>query len=109
MNDDTMIDQPTSERRFQLLIASVIDYAIYMLDPSGHVNSWNPGAQRFKGYREHEILGQHFSVFYTEEDRASGLPERALRTRQPSVSNLPSSRAVRRARSGNPDARSSSV
>ncbi|MDQ2821775.1 MAG: PAS domain S-box protein [Pseudomonadota bacterium] len=80
MNDNTMIDQPTSERRFQLLIASVIDYAIYMLDPSGHVNSWNPGAQRFKGYREHEILGQHFSVFYTEEDRLSGLPERALRT-----------------------------
>ena len=80
MNEDTMIDQPASERRFQLLIASVIDYAIYMLDPSGHVNSWNPGAQRFKGYREHEILGQHFSVFYTEEDRLSGLPERALRT-----------------------------
>lgn len=80
MNEDIMIDQPTSERRFQLLIASVIDYAIYMLDPSGHVNSWNPGAQRFKGYREHEILGQHFSVFYTEEDRLSGLPERALRT-----------------------------
>jgi PAS domain S-box-containing protein len=80
MTDDIMIDQPTSERRFQLLIASVIDYAIYMLDPSGHVNSWNPGAQRFKGYREHEILGQHFSVFYTEEERAAGVPERALRT-----------------------------
>lgn len=80
MNEDTMIDQPASERRFQLLIASVIDYAIYMLDPSGHVNSWNPGAQRFKGYREHEIIGQHFSVFYTDEDREAGLPERALRT-----------------------------
>jgi PAS domain S-box-containing protein len=75
-----MIDHLTSERRFQLLIASVTDYAIYMLDPAGNVSSWNPGAQRFKGYLPDEIIGQHFSVFYTEEERMAGVPERALRT-----------------------------
>ena len=80
MNANTMTDQLTSERRFQLLIASVTDYAIYMLDPNGYVNSWNPGAQRFKGYVADEIIGQHFSVFYTEEERQLGVPERALRT-----------------------------
>jgi PAS domain S-box-containing protein len=77
---NTMIDHLTSERRFQLLIASVTDYAIYMLDPSGNVSSWNPGAQRFKGYLPDEIIGQHFSVFYTDEERRAGVPERALRT-----------------------------
>src|SRR5947209_20380536 len=51
-----------------------------MLDPSGVITSWNAGAQRFKGYKPAEILGQHFSRFYTDEDRASGLPERALQT-----------------------------
>ena len=51
-----------------------------MLDPTGIVSSWNPGAQRFKGYAESEILGEHFSRFYTEEDRATGLPQRALET-----------------------------
>jgi len=79
MTANTMIDQLTSERRFQLLIASVTDYAIYMLDPSGNVSSWNPGAQRFKGYLPEEIIGQHFSVFYTDEERRAGVPERALR------------------------------
>lgn len=74
-----MIDHLTSERRFQLLIASVTDYAIYMLDPEGRVNSWNPGAQRFKGYLADEIIGQHFSVFYSADERAAGVPERALR------------------------------
>jgi PAS domain S-box-containing protein len=70
----------TQEGRFQLLIDAVTDYAIYMLDPTGIVSSWNPGAQRFKGYVESEILGENFSRFYTEEDRASGLPQRALDT-----------------------------
>jgi PAS domain S-box-containing protein len=60
------------------LIEAVTDYAIYMLDAEGLVTSWNPGAQRFKGYEESEILGSHFSRFYVEEDRASGLPGRAL-------------------------------
>ena len=68
----------TDEQRFQYLIAGISDYAIYMLDPAGHVKTWNAGAQRFKGYRTQEILFQHFSQFYTPEDRASGLPERAL-------------------------------
>src|SRR5918993_3230241 len=66
--------------RFQLLVNSVTDYAIYMLDPGGVIASWNPGAQRFKGYAESEILGEHFSRFYTEEDRQVGLPRRALET-----------------------------
>jgi PAS domain S-box-containing protein len=77
---DAMNDNLTSERRFQLLIASVTDYAIYMLDREGYVNSWNPGAQRFKGYQAGEIIGQHFSVFYTDEERAAGIPALALRT-----------------------------
>ncbi|MFW0754311.1 PAS domain S-box protein [Pseudomonas sp. H11T01] len=68
------------EGRYRLLIDAVTDYAIYMLDPDGFVSSWNSGAKRFKGYEEAEILGQHFSRFYTEEDRKSGLPERALKT-----------------------------
>jgi len=70
----------TDEGRYRLLIDAVTDYAIYMLDPAGLVTSWNSGARRFKGYEEAEILGQHFSVFYTEEDRLSGLPQRALDT-----------------------------
>jgi PAS domain S-box-containing protein len=70
----------TDEGLHRLLIEAVTDYAIYMLDPAGIVTSWNPGAQRFKGYRADEIVGQHFSRFYTEEDRASGQPQRALET-----------------------------
>ena len=62
-----------------MLIHGVIDYAIFMLDPDGLVTSWNPGAERIKGYTEEEILGQHFSVFYLEEDRAAGVPARALK------------------------------
>jgi len=73
-------EQMTDESRYRLLIEAVTDYAIYMLDPSGIVTSWNPGAQRFKGYAPHEIIGQHFSCFYTDEDRATGLPARALET-----------------------------
>jgi PAS domain S-box-containing protein len=67
-----------SERRFRLLIEGVVDYAIYMLDPSGMVVNWNAGAQRLKGYSSDEIVGQHFSRFYTREDRAAGLPMRTL-------------------------------
>jgi PAS domain S-box-containing protein len=69
-----------AQRRAQLLIERVADYAIYMLNPDGTVASWNAGARRFKGYVEAEILGQHFSRFYTPGDRAAGVPERALRT-----------------------------
>jgi PAS domain S-box-containing protein len=70
----------TTQRRMQLLVERVADYAIYMLNPNGTVASWNAGARRFKGYTEAEILGQHFSRFYTPADRAAGLPERALAT-----------------------------
>lgn len=64
--------------QLQLLVESVKDYAILMLDPQGHVVSWNPGAQSIKGYTPEEIIGRHFSNFYTPEDRALGMPEKAL-------------------------------
>ncbi|WP_327754211.1 PAS domain S-box protein [Sphingobium sp. SJ10-10] len=69
-----------SEERFRLLVQGVTDYAIYMLDPVGTITSWNPGAERFKGYKAEEILGQNFARFYSEEDRMAGLPSRALET-----------------------------
>ena len=65
---DTSLDE---EGRFRLLVDAITDYAIYMLSPEGIVTSWNTGAQRFKGYRPSEILGEHFSRFYVEEDRAA--------------------------------------
>src|SRR5690242_5411591 len=65
---------------YRLLVEAVTDYAIYMIDPAGRVISWNAGAQRFKGYAPHEIIGQHFSRFYTEEDRARDLPNKVLDT-----------------------------
>jgi PAS domain S-box-containing protein len=67
-----------SEQRYSLLVDGVTDYAIYMLDPSGIVTNWNRGAQRIKGYRTEEIVGQHFSCFYTVEDRAANVPQQAL-------------------------------
>jgi PAS domain S-box-containing protein len=63
----------------ELLIQGVVDYAIYMLDPEGRVVTWNPGAERIKGYTAEEIIGDNFARFYTEEDRAAGIPEQALR------------------------------
>jgi PAS domain S-box-containing protein len=69
-----------SERRFRLLVHGVTDYAIYMLSPEGEISSWNAGAERIKGYAEKEVLGRHFSLFFTAEDRAAGKPERALQT-----------------------------
>src|SRR5438067_5973856 len=68
-----------AERQFRMLVESITDYAIYMLDPEGRVTTWNSGAQRIKGYRADEIVGQHFSRFYTEEDRAAGVPAENLR------------------------------
>jgi PAS domain S-box-containing protein len=67
-----------SERQFRSLIEGVIDYAFIMLNPQGIVTSWNPGAERIKGYAADEIIGRHFSQFYTEADRARGLPARSL-------------------------------
>jgi PAS domain S-box-containing protein len=69
---------PSGGDRYRLLVDSITDYAIYMLDPKGHVASWNPGARRFKGYDAEEVLGAHFSQFYTEEERAEGVPALAL-------------------------------
>ena len=83
MSDITDIALPENvpaddDRIYRRLVESVTDYAIYMLDSRGYVTSWNAGAQRFKGYTPEEIIGQHFSRFYTPEDRATNLPGRAL-------------------------------
>jgi PAS domain S-box-containing protein len=67
-----------SEERFRLLVESVQDYAIFMLDPDGYIQGWNEGARRIKGYTHDEIVGQHFSIFYTPEDLAKGIPSRNL-------------------------------
>lgn len=69
-----------SEEQFRHLVQGVTDYAIYMIDLEGHVSSWNEGARRIKGYEPDEIIGKHFSYFYTAEDRAAGEPARALET-----------------------------
>ena len=69
-----------SEQRFQLLVQGVTEYAIYMIDPNGNVTNWNSGAARIKGYAADEIIGRHFSTFYTPEDRGDNLPARALQT-----------------------------
>jgi len=66
------------EQQFQLLVQGVVDYAVYIIDPRGHVTNWNAGGQRIKGYSEKEIVGQHFSCFYTPEERDEGAPMRAL-------------------------------
>jgi PAS domain S-box-containing protein len=83
-SDQTINDQADSLRKtelqFQQLVSGISDYALYMLDREGIVSSWNPGAERIKGYTANEIIGQHFSIFYSEEDRASGMPERVLKT-----------------------------
>ncbi len=77
------IRQPTTlddeSRQLTLLIKSVTDYAIYMLDPDGYICSWNPGGERIKGYKAHEIIGEHFSRFYTPEDAAADVPRNNLR------------------------------
>jgi len=70
------------EQQYRLMVQSVHDYALYMLDPTGKVVSWNAGAARIKQYSAEDIIGRHFSCFYTEEDRNKGLPARALRFAQ---------------------------
>ena len=74
------LNEPASEDQFRLLVQSIVDYAIYMLDPNGFVTSWNAGAERIKGFHTDEIVGKHFSTFYTPEDRDAGLPEKVLET-----------------------------
>ena len=77
-----MADRGTSSEfpddRFQLLVNAVTDYAIYMLDVDGRIATWNPGARRFKGYEADEVSGEHYSRFFTPEDREAGLPARQL-------------------------------
>jgi PAS domain S-box-containing protein len=68
----------SNEQQFRLLVQGVRDYAIYLLDPEGHVASWNAGAEHIKGYREQEVLGKHFSHFYVDEDASAGQPARNL-------------------------------
>jgi PAS domain S-box-containing protein len=69
-----------AEGRFRLLVEGVVDYALYMLDPNGVISNWNTGAARIKGYSADEVIGQHFSRFFTEEDRAANVPGMALKT-----------------------------
>jgi len=74
-------DRPneTVDGRFQLLVDAVVDYGIFMLDPQGHIISWNSGAEKLKGYRRDEILGKHFSIFYPPDLAAAGWPDEELR------------------------------
>jgi PAS domain S-box-containing protein len=67
-----------SERKFELLVGAIVDYAIYMIDPQGNISNWNTGAERLMGYRAEEIVGRHFSCFYTPEDCAQDVPNEAL-------------------------------
>jgi len=78
MDDDSDLAAAPIDDRYRLLVEAISDYAIYLLDRNGRIVSWNPGAQRFKGYTAQEIIGEHFSRFYTPEDLAAGLPTRAL-------------------------------
>ena len=79
MQRNTGAGAPIAEaERYRILVEAITDYAVFMLDPVGTVISWNPGAERFKGYTAREIIGQNFSQFYLPEDRAAGLPEKAL-------------------------------
>ena len=80
MADAKPFDSHVTDQRFQLLINSVTDYAIYMIEPSGRIATWNAGARRFKGYEAEEIIGRNFSEFFSDEDRAAGLPMRSLAT-----------------------------
>jgi PAS domain S-box-containing protein len=71
-------DLRQSEERFRLMVESVRDYAIFMLDPGGYITSWNAGAERIKGYAPREIIGKHFTIFYPPEVVARGFPEHEL-------------------------------
>ena len=75
----TAIHNLDEARQFQILVNGVVDYAIYMLSPTGTIISWNPGGERIKGYRAEEVMGRHFSIFYTPEDINNREPERALK------------------------------
>lgn len=78
--ENSLSSDYSEAERYRLFVAGVTDYAIYMLSPEGEVRSWNAGAERFKGYSANEIIGKHFSLFYTDEDRAINFPAKALQT-----------------------------
>ncbi|HXC62437.1 MAG TPA: PAS domain S-box protein, partial [Nitrospiria bacterium] len=90
MKNNAMESEPTRpsrpmlvkdhEQQLSLMIASVKDYAIFMLNPEGRIMSWNTGAEKIKGYTENEIIGKHFSIFYPSEEIQAGKPERELKT-----------------------------
>jgi PAS domain S-box-containing protein len=73
----SQLETPADEQ-FRLLVASVVDYAMFLMDAEGRIVSWNPGAQRIKGYAAAEVLGRKFSIFYTPSDRAAGVPASML-------------------------------
>jgi PAS domain S-box-containing protein len=75
-----LTERRAAESRFRLLVESVVDYGIFSMDSGGYITSWNVGAQRIKGYSAEEVSGKHFSIFYMEEDRRSGLPQLVLQT-----------------------------
>ncbi|HEU4903912.1 MAG TPA: PAS domain S-box protein [Flavisolibacter sp.] len=75
----TQLELRQSEERYRLMVEGVKEYAIFMLDPTGHIMSWNDGAKRLKGYNANEIIGKHFSIFYTAEDLETKKPERELK------------------------------
>ena len=82
MDSDSTMETHTldalSAQKFRSLVEAIADIAIYMLDPDGYIISWNAGAERFKGHAREEVLGKHFGMFYTEDDRAAGMPDRTL-------------------------------
>src|SRR5206468_7079998 len=75
-----LTERRAAESRFRMLVENVLDYGIFSMDSRGYITSWNVGAQRIKGYTAEETSGKHFSMFYMEEDRRSGLPQRILQT-----------------------------
>ena len=82
INDRRLTDSSNSPELFRLLVESIRDYAIFILDPEGRVLTWNPGAQAMKGYTRQEIVGKHFSKFYLPEAIQSGWPEHELQVAQ---------------------------
>src|SRR5215217_4084844 len=79
-SDDPGNSLSESNEHFRLLVEGVSDYAIYMIDPTGRIMSWNPGVQRIKGYSKHEVIGQHFSLFFTADDIKRDKPSTLLAT-----------------------------
>ena len=78
MTGELTIEGVPYERRLELLVEAVIDYALYLLNPKGEIVSWNPGARRLKGYEAEEVIGSRFHNFFTAEDQARGFPDHVL-------------------------------